>query len=119
MRAVLIRTHGGPDVLEVVDVSQPEPDAGQLLVDVAAIGVNYRDVYERNGGYGGDLPAIIGIEGAGTVIESGRRVAWVSAPASYAEQVVVATPSERCRCRTVSTTRSPPPGCSRGSPPST
>jgi NADPH2:quinone reductase len=89
MRAVLIRAHGGPDVLDVVDVPQPEPDAGHLLVDVAAVGVNYRDVYERNGGYGGELPAIIGIEGAGTVVESGRRVAWVSAPASYAEQVVV------------------------------
>jgi NADPH2:quinone reductase len=89
MRAVLIRTHGGPDVLEAVDVSPPEPGPGQLLVDVAAVGVNYRDVYEREGAYGGDLPAIIGVEGAGTVVGSGERVAWVSAPGSYAEQAVV------------------------------
>ena len=89
MRAVRISRHGGPEVLEVVDVPAPEARPGQLLVDVAAVGVNYRDVYERNGSYGGDLPAIIGIEGAGTVVESGERVAWVSAPGSYAEQVVV------------------------------
>jgi NADPH:quinone reductase len=89
MRAVRISEHGGPDVLEVVDVAAPEPGTGQLLVDVAAIGVNYRDVYEREGSYGGDLPAIIGVEGAGSVAGTGERVAWVSAPGSYAEQVVV------------------------------
>ncbi len=89
MRAVQISRHGGPEVLEVVDVPAPEAGPGQLLVDVAAVGVNYRDVYERNGSYGGDLPAIIGIEGAGTVVESGERVAWVSASGSYAEQVAV------------------------------
>lgn len=60
-----------------------------MLVDAAAIGVNYRDVYEREGAYGGDLPAIIGAEGAGSVADTGERVAWVSAPGSYAEQVAV------------------------------
>jgi NADPH2:quinone reductase len=89
MRAVRITTHGGPDVLEVVDVPPPKPGPGQLLVDVAAVGVNYRDVYEREGAYGGDLPAIIGAEGAGSVVGSGDRVAWVSAPGSYAEHVVI------------------------------
>jgi NADPH2:quinone reductase len=89
MRAVRISEHGGPDVLEAVDVAAPEPSPGRLLVDVAAIGVNYRDVYEREGSYGGDLPAIIGVEGAGSVAGTGERVAWVSAPGSYAEQVVV------------------------------
>jgi NADPH2:quinone reductase len=89
MRAVRISEHGGPDVLEVVDVAAPEPGTGELLVDVAAIGVNYRDVYEREGSYGGDLPAIIGVEGAGSIASTGERVAWVSAPGSYAEQVVV------------------------------
>jgi NADPH2:quinone reductase len=90
MRAVRISEHGGPDVLEVVDVPPPEPGPGQLLVDVAAVGVNYRDVYEREGSYGGDLPAIIGVEGAGSVVGAGDRFAWVSAPGSYAEQVAVA-----------------------------
>jgi len=89
MRAVQISTHGGPEVMEVVDAPAPEPRPDQLLVDVAAIGVNYRDVYEREGAYGGDLPRIIGIEGAGTVVGSGERVAWISAPGSYAEQVAV------------------------------
>jgi NADPH:quinone reductase len=89
MQAVLINRHGGPDVLEVADVPAPEPQEGQLLVDVAAIGVNYRDVYEREGAYGGDLPAVIGAEGAGSVTDSGERIAWVSAPGSYAQHVVV------------------------------
>jgi len=89
MHAVRINEHGGPEVLEVVDVPAPEPGPGRLLVDVAAVGVNYRDVYEREGSYGGDLPAIIGVEGAGSVAGTGDRVAWVSAPGSYAEQVVV------------------------------
>jgi NADPH:quinone reductase len=89
MRAVLIRSHGGPEVMEVVDVPPLEAGPRQLLVNVAAVGVNFRDVYEREGAYGGGLPAIIGAEGAGTVVGSGERVAWVSAPGSYAEQVVV------------------------------
>jgi NADPH2:quinone reductase len=89
MRAVQINRHGGPEVLEVIDVDPPEPGPGQLLVDLAAAGVNFRDVYEREGRYGGDLPTIIGVEGAGSVSESGERVAWLSAPGSYAEQVVV------------------------------
>ena len=89
MRAVQITRHGGPEVVEVADVDPPEPGPGQLLVDVAAAGINFRDVYEREGRYGGDLPAIIGVEGAGSVTDSGERVAWVSAPGSYAEQVVV------------------------------
>ncbi|MGH2932696.1 MAG: quinone oxidoreductase family protein [Gaiellaceae bacterium] len=89
MRAVRISSHGGPDVLDLVDVPPPEPGPGQLLVDMGAVGVNYRDVYEREGAYGGELPAIIGAEGAGTVAATGERVAWVSAPGSYAEQVVV------------------------------
>jgi NADPH:quinone reductase len=89
MKAVRISQHGGPEVLEVVDLPPPEPGPGQLLVDVAVAGVNYRDVYEREGRYGGGLPAIIGVEGAGSVAGAGDRVAWVSAPGSYAEQVVV------------------------------
>ncbi|HET7857451.1 MAG TPA: hypothetical protein VFL41_13420, partial [Gaiellaceae bacterium] len=68
MRAVQITRHGGREVLEVADVPFPEPSADELLVNVAAAGVNYRDVYEREGRYGGDLPAIIGVEGAGSVV---------------------------------------------------
>jgi NADPH2:quinone reductase len=89
MRAVQIERHGGPEVLEVVEVPPSEPGPAQLLVDVAAAGVNYRDVYEREGAYGGDLPAIVGVEGAGRIAGTDERVAWVSAPGSYAEQVAV------------------------------
>jgi NADPH2:quinone reductase len=88
VRAIRIERHGGPEVLELREVPPPEPRPGELLVDVAAIGVNYRDVYERAiPGYAGPLPRVVGVEGAGTVGED--RVAWVDAPGSYAEQVVV------------------------------
>jgi NADPH:quinone reductase len=98
MRAVLIQRHGGPEVMEVAELPRPEAGPGQLLVDVAATGVNYRDVYEREGVYGGDLPAVIGVEGAGSVAGVGEgvsdfgvgdRVAWISTPGSYAEQVAL------------------------------
>ena len=90
MRAIRIERHGGPEVLELRAVQPPEPGPGELLVDVAAIGVNYRDVYERAiPDYAGPLPRVVGVEGAGTVRETGERVAWVDAPGSYAEQAVV------------------------------
>jgi NADPH2:quinone reductase len=90
VRAIWIERHGGPEVLELRDIPPPEPGPGELLVDVAAIGVNYRDVYERAiPGYAGPLPRVVGVEGVGTVRETGDRVAWVAAPGSYAEQVVV------------------------------
>jgi len=88
MRAVVYDSHGGPDVLEVRDVPNPEPAEDQVLVDVEAIGVNYRDVYEREGrGYRVEPPAIIGVEGAGTIAGTGERVAWVGVQGSYAERV--------------------------------
>jgi NADPH:quinone reductase len=98
MRAVVVTRSGGPEVLEVLDVPEPTPGAGDLLVDVEAIGVNYRDIYEREGNYGGPTPLIAGVEGSGTVaalgdgvadLAVGDRVAWVSAPGSYAEHVVL------------------------------
>ena len=91
MRAIVVTRHGGPEVLELQDVPAPEPGPGQLLVDVEAIGVNYRDVYEREGGgaHAAETPHGAGVEGAGTVVGTGERVAWSNAPGSYAEQVVV------------------------------
>jgi NADPH2:quinone reductase len=88
MRAIVFERHGGPEVLEVMDAPDPVPGEGEVLVDVEAAGINYRDVYERDGhGYGSRPPAIIGVEGAGTVVDSGERVAWVAIPGSYAERV--------------------------------
>ena len=89
MRAVFVSRFGGPEVLELRDAPTPEAAEGELLVDVEAIGVNYRDVYEREGSYGGEPPLIAGVEGAGRVRESGALVAWSSAQGSYAEQIAV------------------------------
>ena len=83
-----LERNGGPEVLEPRDVPEPAPAEGQVVVEVEAIGVNYRDVYERNGGYGSKPPAIIGAEGAGNVAGTGERVAWSNVPGSYAERVV-------------------------------
>jgi NADPH2:quinone reductase len=98
VRAIRIERFGGPELMEVVDLPPPEPGPPQLLVDVEVAGVNYRDVYEREGSYGGTPPLVIGAEGAGTVAAVGEevstfapgdRVAWVAAPGSYAEQVLL------------------------------
>jgi NADPH:quinone reductase len=103
MRAVVVERHGGPDVLAIAERATPVPAAGELLVDVAAAGINYMDVYQREGtSYRIDPPFVLGAEGAGTVsatgpdvdlFESGDRVAWTSVPGSYAEQLVV--PADR------------------------
>lgn len=98
MRAIHAVEAGGPDVLSVVDLPRPQVEPGQLLVRAAAAGVNFRDTYERSGVYPRPFPHVPGIEGAGTVEEvgegvalnAGDRVAWVDAPGSYAEQVMVA-----------------------------
>lgn len=98
MRAMVVTRHGGPEVLELRDEPSPPPAAGQLLVAVEAVGVNYRDIYEREGSYGAAPPFVAGIEGAGTVaavaddvtgFSVGDRVAWSGAQGSYAELVVV------------------------------
>lgn len=89
MQAVVVERTGGPEVLTVREVPDPEPGDGEVLVDVAAVGVNFRDVYEREGRrpYGGELPAVVGVEGAGTVVGTGERVAWMDVPGSYAARV--------------------------------
>jgi NADPH2:quinone reductase len=98
MRAVVVPTHGGPEVLTVEERPTPEPGPGQLLVDSAGAGVNFIDTYQRGGVYPVATPFVPGSEGAGRVsavgpgvsgVAVGDRVAWMSAPGSYAEQVVV------------------------------
>jgi NADPH2:quinone reductase len=94
MHAVVFERYGGPEVMEYQEAPDPEPHEGEVLVEVEAAGVNYRDVYERQAeGYGSEPPAIVGVEGAGTIAETGERVAWVGVPGSYAERV--AAPRER------------------------
>src|SRR5271170_3610553 len=103
MRVVEVYRRGGPEVLNVAKREAPRPGPGQVVVDVAAAGVNYMDIYQREGvgGYRPPLPFVTGGEGAGTVIAVGAdvsglavgdRVAWVG-PGSYAEQVVL--PADR------------------------
>ena len=93
MRAVVFETNGGPEVLQYTEAPDPQPGDGKVLVEVAAAGVNYMDVYERQGGgYGSAPPAVPGAEGAGTIAGTGRRVAWMNVPGSYAEKL--AAPEE-------------------------
>ena len=105
MRAVVAGKLGGPEVLSVTEFPDPEPAAGHVVVRVAAAGVNYMDIYQREGAGGyrpSQFPVVPGAEGAGTVtavgegvtgLSVGDRVAWASAPGSYAGQVAV--PADR------------------------
>jgi NADPH:quinone reductase len=94
---------GGPDVLAVADRPDPEPGPGDLVVRVAAAGVNFIDTYHRGGLYPVPLPFVPGGEGAGTVVAVGDQVRGVSvgdvvawsdgSSGSYAELVRV--PADR------------------------
>jgi NADPH2:quinone reductase len=72
--AIRMREHGGPEVLELIQTDQPEPGPGQVLIQLAAIGVNFVEVYHRTGLYPASLPLTPGSEGAGTVIAVGPDV---------------------------------------------
>ncbi len=88
MRAVVYERHGGPDVLDYREAPDPQPGEDEVLVKVEAVGINFRDVYEREGrSYALEPPAIVGVEGAGTIAETGERVAWTGVPGSYAELI--------------------------------
>ncbi|NIJ11745.1 NADPH2:quinone reductase [Saccharomonospora amisosensis] len=96
--AVRVRRTGGPEVLEVSDVEIGGPGPREILVDVAAAGVNFIDTYQRSGIYPMELPYTPGLEGAGTVAAVGSevhdfavgdRVAWQGTPGGYAQQALV------------------------------
>ena len=99
MRAALATRTGGPEVLEYAEVGVPEPGPGQVLVKVAAAGVNFLDTYYRAGVYPRPLPMVLGAEGAGVVAEvgedvsglaAGDHVAWADGNAgAYAEYDVI------------------------------
>jgi len=99
VRAIVVTRFGGPDVLELQNAPEPDAGPGEVVVEVEAVGVNFRDVYEREGGYGGEAPLLAGAEGAGTVsavgegvdgVAVGDRVAFHDAPWSYADRVALA-----------------------------
>jgi NADPH2:quinone reductase len=94
MHAIQVSKTGGPEVLELVDLPRPEPKAGEVLVRVAASGVNFIDTYLREGRYPAPLPFIPGQEAAGTVeqlgpgvtgFSVGDHVAWNGTRGTYAE----------------------------------
>ncbi len=94
--AVRIHEYGGPDVLRYEDVDVGRPGPGQVRLRQTAIGVNYIDTYQRTGLYKlPALPAVLGMEGAGVVVETGEdvtdlkpddRVAYASCPGAYAAE---------------------------------
>jgi NADPH2:quinone reductase len=98
MKAIRVSSTGGPEVLQYVEADRPHPAAGQVLVRIEAIGVNYIDVYHRTGLYKLALPFTPGSEAAGVVeeigpgvteVKKGDRVAYAMAPGAYAEYAAV------------------------------
>ena len=86
--AVQIRQHGGPEELHLADVTVGEPGPGEIRIRHHAIGLNFIDVYHRTGLYPLNMPATIGMEGAGVVEAEGEGVAHlkVGDRAAYASQ---------------------------------
>jgi len=102
MKAIQVQKTGGPEVLTLVDLPVPKPKANEALVKISAIGVNFIDVYFREGRYPAPLPFIDGQEAAGTVAEAGSevkslkpgdRVAYTNVIGSYAEYAAI--PADR------------------------
>lgn len=103
--AVRIHRHGGPDVLDYEEVDLPEVGPGDALVRQTAIGLNYADIYQREGEHGPHdaqaMPIVLGSQGAGVVEAVGRDVTHVSpgdrvaavSPGAYSVLRVV--PAER------------------------
>jgi NADPH2:quinone reductase len=94
MKAIQVKQAGGPEAMELVDLPIAQPKPNEAVVKLAASGVNFVDVYFREGRYQAPLPLVLGQEGAGVVtavgaevksVKPGDRVAWASLLGSYAE----------------------------------
>jgi len=94
MKAIQIKRTGGPEVMEYVDLPAPTPKANEAVVEIKAAGVNFIDIYNREGRYPVQLPFVLGQEGAGIVsavgaevknVKIGDRVAYAGVMGSYAE----------------------------------
>jgi NADPH2:quinone reductase len=94
VRAIIVERTGGPEVLTLAERLDPEPGPGDLVVRVAAAGVNFIDIYRRTGLYPTQPPFVLGGEGAGAVVSVGADVedfrpgdlvAWADGGDSYAE----------------------------------
>ena len=102
MKAIQVQKHGGPEVLTLVDLPVPKPKSNEVVVKISAAGINFVDVYFREGRYPAPLPFVDGQEAAGIVSEVGSevkswkpgdRVAYSSILGSYAEYAAV--PADR------------------------
>ena len=99
MKAIQVTQTGGPEVLTLADLPVPTPKSNEALIQIKASGINFIDVYLREGRYPAPLPFIAGQEAAGVVTEVGAevtnlkpgdRVAYCGVPGSYAEYACVA-----------------------------
>src|SRR5258708_30830558 len=99
MKAVQVSKTGGAEVLTFVDLPTPKPKPNEVLVKIAAVGINYIDVYHREGRYPITPPFILGQEAGGVVSElgsdvkdfkAGDRVAYCGITGAYAEDEAVA-----------------------------
>ncbi len=98
MHGIQMAKTGGPEVLEWLHLDDPTPEPGQVVVDVAAAGLNFIDTYQRSGLYEVPLPYRPGLEGAGVVsavghavsgVSVGDRLAWTTTPGSYGEKIAI------------------------------
>lgn len=100
MKAIVMDAVGDVDVLRIAEQELPTPGPGEALVEIAAAGVNFMDIGVRRGMAWTDIPnpKVLGVEGAGRILEvgsgvtefaPGQRVAWVYAPGSYAERTAI------------------------------
>jgi NADPH:quinone reductase len=98
MKAIQVKQPGGPEALELLELPVPEPKANEAVVKLSASGVNFIDVYHREGRYKVPLPFTPGQEGAGVVtaigadvksVKVGDRVAWAGLLGAYAEYAAV------------------------------
>jgi NADPH2:quinone reductase len=102
MKALQVSQVGGPEVLTLVDLPIPEPKSNEAVVQIKAAGVNFVDVYFREGRYPAQLPFVVGMEASGVItavgsevksVKIGDRVAYTGVMGSYAEYAAV--PAER------------------------
>ncbi len=98
MKAIRVNQYGGPEVLSYEELPTPQLAAGENLVKIEAIGINFIDTYQRSGLYQISLPSTLGLEAAGTIaavgpetsrFKVGDRVAYTNVPGAYAEFAAV------------------------------
>jgi NADPH2:quinone reductase len=87
MRAIQMREFGGPEVLELVELPEPEPSEGEVLIKVGRAGINFADTHQRTNSYvaKASLPLVPGSEVAGVRADTGERVVALCRDGGYAQ----------------------------------